>query len=117
MTNSILDILVAPWTSRVVFTAVRLKIFTILSSETMTVEDIASRCGAVPNFLKILLDACVSMKLMLSRHGNYMNSHLSQVYLVEGAPKYVGDFIDLQISLSHPVYPFNHLRRISKNLV
>lgn len=96
MRCSIYDLLVAPWTACVVFTATRLKIFTILSNKIMTVEEISSICKASPHILKALLDACVSMELIISKDGKYMNSHFSKVYLVEGKPHYIGDFIEFQ---------------------
>ena len=95
MRDSILDILVAPWTTCVVSAAIRLRVFTILSNRAMTAEEIASNCGAVPHLLKALLDACVSMGLIVSQNDKYMNSHFSRVYFVEGEPHYVGDFIEL----------------------
>ena len=95
MRNSISDLLIAPWTTCVVFTAIRLKIFTILSNEMMTVEELSSSCKAIPHLLKPVLDVCVSMGLIDLQNDKYMNSHFSRVYLVEGNPFYVGDFIQL----------------------
>jgi 2-polyprenyl-3-methyl-5-hydroxy-6-metoxy-1,4-benzoquinol methylase len=95
MLNSISDLLIAPWTTCVVFTAIRLKIFTILSNEMMTVEELSSKCRAIPHLLKPVLDVFVSLGLMDLQNDKYMNSHFSRVYLVEGEPRYVGDFIKL----------------------
>ncbi|MFQ6084429.1 MAG: methyltransferase [Candidatus Aminicenantia bacterium] len=100
MRNTISDLLIAPWTTCVLFTAIRLKTFSILSNREMTAEEISSSCGAVPRLLKALLDACDSMGLVISKNGKYMNSHFSKVYLVEGKPHYVGDLIELQYSES-----------------
>lgn len=96
MKDSILDVLVAPWTTCVVFTAIRLRIFTVLSNRMMTVENLSSECNTIPRLLKPLLDACVSMGLLVSQNDNYMNSHFSRVYFVEGKSRYVGDLIQLQ---------------------
>jgi len=95
MLNSISDLLIAPWATRVVFTAIRLKLFTILANERLTVEELSSKCRAIPHLLKPVLDACVSMGLADLLDDRYMNSHFSHVYLVEGKPRYVGDFIQL----------------------
>lgn len=62
----------------------------------MTVEELSSKCGAIPHRLKPLLDVCVSMGLMVLQNRRYMNSPFSRVYLVEGEPLYVGDLIQLQ---------------------
>lgn len=42
MMNSIFNLLIAPWTTHVVFTAIRLKLFTNLADKTKTVEEISS---------------------------------------------------------------------------
>lgn len=94
--NSVFDLIVVPWKSRVIFVAVRLKIFTILSKKELTVEELAKECEAVPYLLKALLDACVSMDLIEYQNDLYKNSQFSQEYLVEGESHYVGDLIQLQ---------------------
>jgi SAM-dependent methyltransferase len=96
MKNSVNDLLVAPWKTCVVFTAIRLNIFTILSKEMMSAEEVASNCEAAPYLLKALLDACVSMGLLIFKDDKYINSDFSKTYLVEEAPQYVGDLIKLQ---------------------
>ena len=95
MKVSISDILLAPWTTGVITTAIRLKIFSILSDLELTVEEVASKCEAIPNFLKPLLDACNSLKILEFENGKYRNSHFSLVYFVEGQRFYVGDFLKL----------------------
>lgn len=100
MKYSISDLLIAPWTTCVVFTAVRLKIFTILSDKMMTAEELSSNCRATPHLLEPLLDACVSLGLLDLQNEKYINSHFSRVYLVEGQPRYVGDLIQLQYNES-----------------
>jgi len=96
MNNSIYNLIVAPWASQVVFTANRLKVFTRLGDQLLTVEEIAFRCGAIVPLLKPLFEACVCLRLLEQHHHQYQNSHFSRVYLVEGAPLYVGDLIELQ---------------------
>ncbi|MGB6033937.1 MAG: methyltransferase [Bacteroidota bacterium] len=100
MLTSVSDLLVAPWTNAVVSTAVRLDVFSICSGSLMTVDGIASRCGALPNRLERLLDACSAMGFLVRKDGKYMNTHFSSVYFVEGEPLYVGDLIKLQYNES-----------------
>lgn len=90
-----MDTLFAPWTNRVLVTAVRLRIFTILADQGMTVEDLSSRMGAKTQYLKPFLDACASLDLLLHKDGKYRNSQFSQDHLVEGNPSYVGDFLKM----------------------
>lgn len=94
--NTILDLTFSPWTMNTFFTANRLKIFTLLAEKEMTVEDIASLSAAIPRFLAGLLDACVAMGLLRQKDGRYGNTHLSDTYLVEGRPLFLGDIIDVQ---------------------
>ena len=101
MRISVADLLMAPWTVQVVFTAVRLNLFTILAERTMTVEEIASQCGATPNRLESLLNVCASMGLVVLEEGKYFNSHFSRIHLVEGEPRYVGDFIKHQHDIAN----------------
>ena len=96
MENTIYNLISAPWKTHVVFTAVRLKIFTILSNKKMTVKEIASECGGITVPLKPLLDACVCMGLLAFKNWKYINSHFSQVCLVEGESLYIGNLIELQ---------------------
>jgi len=91
--KSLMDTLLSPWTNRVLFTAVRLRIFTILADQSMTVEEISSGMETATQHLKPFLDACTSLDLLLYQDGKYRNSQFSQVHLVEGKPGYIGDFI------------------------
>ena len=99
--NSLFELMVAPWKTRVVFTAVELDIFTLLSNKALHVEEMASQCGAVPELLKFLLDALISMNLLNLRNDGYENTSFSQTYLVEGQPQYIGDILQLQNDESH----------------
>ncbi len=96
MTDSIFDLITAPWKTHVVFAAVRLNLFTTLSDTSMNVRQLASKCDTIPRVLKPLLDSCVSMGLLNLKNDEYTNSHFSRVYLKEGGPYYVGDLIKLQ---------------------
>jgi predicted nicotinamide N-methyase len=95
MKGTISDILLAPWITGVITTAIRLKIFSILSDRELAVEEIALKCEALPDRLKPLLDACVSLGFLEFENDKYKNSHFSLVYFVEGQRFYVGDFLKL----------------------
>lgn len=95
MKGTISDILLAPWITGVITTAIRLRIFSILSDQQLTVEEIASKCEAIPDRLKPLLDACVSLDFLGFESDKYRNSHFSLIYFVERQRFYVGDFLKL----------------------
>jgi SAM-dependent methyltransferase len=93
--NSISDLIAQPWSTFVLFAAVRLKLFSILGDREMRVEEIGGACGAPTHMLRALLDACVAMGLFTRQGDRYVNTPFSLVYLVEGKPFYMGDFFDL----------------------
>ena len=95
MNTDLSNILLAPWINGVLVTAIRLKVFTILNDRELTLAEIALECGAVPERLKPLLDACVCLGLLEFRDRTYRNAHLGAVYFVEGNPYYIGDFLKL----------------------
>jgi len=95
METNISDILLAPWKTGVITTAIRLSVFTVLSDKELTVDEIASKCTANPDRLKLLLDACNSLGFLEFKNGRYKNAHFSLVYFVEGGRFYVGDFLKI----------------------
>ncbi len=96
MNDSIMDLMTAPWRMHVVFAAVRLNLFSVLSDKSMTAGEIASRCGADLRILQFLLDALVSMEFLTVSKDSYSNAGFSRRYLVAGEPRYIGDLVKLQ---------------------
>lgn len=95
MKGTISDILLAPWITGIITAAIRLRIFSLLSDQELTLDVIASKCEAIPDRLKPLLNACVSLGFLEFENDKYRNSHFSLVYFVEGQRFYVGDFLKL----------------------
>lgn len=95
MKTTISDILLAPWKTGVLITAIRLNVFSILSDQELTVEELSSKCDANPNRLKPLLDACISLGFLEFANKKYKNSYFSLIYFVEGQRCYVGDFVKI----------------------
>lgn len=95
MENSIFDLVTAPWKTAILNTAVRLKIFTVLSDRQMSAGELAARTNANEVILQAVLNALACMGLLQVQADKYKNSHLSRIYFVEGEPYYVGDFIQL----------------------
>ena len=118
--KSPIETLLAPWTNRVLFTAVRLRIFTILADQGMTVDEISPGMGTTTGHLEPFLDACTSLDLLLYRDGQYQNSQFSQDHLVEGKPGYIGDLKravsehqNSPIQVFYPLYPL-HLCKLCR---
>jgi len=95
MNNSILDLVIAPWKTAVLNTAIRLNIFTVLSDRQVSAKELADQTNANEVFLQAVLNALVCMGLLQLEKDGYQNSHLSRIYFIEGEPYYVGDFIQL----------------------
>jgi SAM-dependent methyltransferase len=89
-------LITAPWSTMVIFTAVRLNLFTILKDKYMTVNEIAVETNTHPHILEAVLRASESLGLLNGEQGSYGNTAFSLKYLVEGEPNYVGDLIKLQ---------------------
>ena len=73
MKTDIFDILLAPWKTGVIVTAIRLNIFSTLSDKELTVDEVASLCYTKPDRLKSLLDACISLGILEFENNKYKN--------------------------------------------
>ena len=74
--------------SAVLFAAVELGIFTAVADKPLGAADVARACGADPDRLRYLLEACVAEGL-LSRDGDsYTNTPVTEAFLVRGRPAY-----------------------------
>jgi hypothetical protein len=100
MKNSIFDLVIAPWKTAILNTAIRLKVFTVLSDQQLSAEELAAQTNANEVFLEAILNALVCMGLLQFQKDTYNNSHLSRIYFIEGSPYYIGDFIQLLINES-----------------
>ena len=76
--------------SRVLLTAVELKIFTVLDKHMMTSDEVAKKINADSGATDRLMNALCSMGLLKKVHGKFYNSDLSSKYLVEGKPEFMG---------------------------
>jgi len=79
--------------ARVLHTANKLDIFTILSEKEMSGEQICQKIKSQTEMTEKLLIACVAMGLLERHEGQYKNTHLAQKYLVQGQELYQGDII------------------------
>ena len=61
MNEVLVRLLTAPWTTMVVFTALRLDLFSLLKGSNMTSAEIAAESDTHPDILEALLRACEGM--------------------------------------------------------
>ena len=80
--------------SRVLFIAMRLDVFTLLSRSSMSANSVASIAGSGPDMTERLLIACCSLGLLKCNGGVYENTGLAGKYLVKGGAHFLGAWID-----------------------
>lgn len=83
----------------VVMAANKLDFFTAIGEESLSAEEIASRCDAHPRATRTLLDACVALGVLEKKEGLYGNSPEALQSLVRGKPAFIGDGIAHQHDL------------------
>ncbi|MFQ5588843.1 MAG: class I SAM-dependent methyltransferase [Nitrospiria bacterium] len=92
---AVMQIASSYWQSKVLHTAVRLDVFTLLKDGPLTANQLAKKCKADKRGLEILLIAVVSLGLLKQSGGKYRNSRLSNTFLVKGAKKFQGGIVGM----------------------
>ncbi len=88
--------------SCILFAASDLGIFDCLNRTTSaTAETVAAECNLDRRGARLLLDACVALKLLAKTNNTYANTPESQTFLVSGSPAYLGG----AIRYNRDVYP------------
>ena len=77
--------------SRVLLSAIELKIFTVLDKHMMTSENVSEKIDADPRATDRLLNALCGIAILKKVKGKFYNSDLSSKYLVEGKPEFMGN--------------------------
>lgn len=85
----LMELATGHYRSKVLFVATNLKIFTLLSKNSMTLDEITDELNIETRPASMLLNACVALKLLEKKDGLYSNSPTAELYLVEGNPKYM----------------------------
>ena len=91
----VMQVASAYWQSKVLHTAVRLDLFSLLAQGPLTVSQLAVKCNADKRGLEILLIATVSMGLLNQTGGLYRNTALSNTFLVKGSKKFQGGIVSM----------------------
>ncbi len=73
--------------AQVLFTAVRLDLFTRLAAGERSAEEVAADLGADPRGVRILLDASTALGLLDKRDGRYRNGEIARRHLAPDAPE------------------------------
>jgi predicted O-methyltransferase YrrM len=88
--------------ARVLMAANHLDFFTAIGEESLSADEVASRCRTHPRSTRMLLNACVALGFLEKQDELYRNSPEALESLVHGKPTYIGDAIAHQEDLWEP---------------
>lgn len=81
------------WETKILLTAVRLDVFSVLNGKPKTAAETAARVGAHEPTLVLLLNALVAMGLLMKSARLYGNSGTAEAHLVRHSPQYIGHLL------------------------
>ena len=82
------ELSVAFQSSRLLLTAIELRLFTLLGTEALKSDEIAARAGTDPQATDRLLNALGALHLLLKRNGQFRNTPEGLRYLVDSSLEY-----------------------------
>lgn len=83
------------WETKILLTAVKLELFTVLADGQLAGADVAARLQADERIVTMLLNALVAMRVLTKVDKDYANSPVARAHLVKGRPGYVGHLLSL----------------------
>lgn len=86
-------------TSCILDAAIRLDFFTHIDRGCASAQEIAAAAQASLRGTRALLDALASLSLLTKQEGRYALTPLSQTYLVQGKPFYLGKLVEVEQGL------------------
>ena len=95
-------ILIAPIQSKLLLTGIELKVFNHLG-EPKTADAVAAAIGSHPENTRLFFDGLAACDLLLKKNGLYQNTAVTQEFLVEVSPTYIGEFLANQLQWHTPV--------------
>jgi predicted O-methyltransferase YrrM len=100
--ENLYGVLIAPIRSKLLLTGIEMKVFNHLS-EPKTADAVAEAIGTHPENTRLFLDGLAACDLIRKKGGLYQNTAVTQEFLVEGSPTYLGEFFASQIEWHKPV--------------
>ena len=83
------------WASKTLAAAVELDLFTRLSGNPVTVDQLCETLEIQPRPAEMLLSGCAALGLLETVDGRFANSPLAEQYLVRGRPYYFGGVVTM----------------------
>jgi len=87
----IMELATAYWASRCLLVANRVGVFRALADGPLPAEAVAAALGLAPRPTRLFLKACVGLGLLVEDERGFRNDPASQLFLVPGAPTFLGD--------------------------
>jgi len=81
------------WETKILLTAVRLNVFSVLDGKPKTAAEVAAKIGAHEPTLVLLLNALVAMRLLTKTAEFYGNTTTADAHLVRHSPQYIGHLL------------------------
>lgn len=103
--------LIGPIRSKLLLTGIELKVFNHLS-EPKSAEAVAEVIGTHPVNTKLFLDGLAASDLLEKNDGLYQNTAVTQTFLTEGSPTFLGQMFTLQAQMWDPA--LNDLSKLIK---
>jgi SAM-dependent methyltransferase len=86
------EILIEPIKTKLLMTGIELKVFNQLS-EARPADAVAEAIGTHPVNTRLFLDGLAASDLLVKKNGLYRNTPVTQAFLTEGTPTYVGGLL------------------------
>lgn len=83
------------WETKILLTAIKLDLFTILHDYALTCEELASRYHFDSRALGLLMHALVAMRVLVKEEEQFSNTSVAQKHLVKTNPEYIGHLLIL----------------------
>ena len=93
--ESILEVGLGFWPSKVLLSAVEMELFTDLAKGPQSLESIQGRHGLHPRSGRDFLDALVALGFLLRAGGEYSNTPATDTFLDKHKPSYIGGVLEM----------------------
>lgn len=105
--ESILQIGLGFWPSKILLSAVEMELFTELAKGPQALDQLRGRLGLHPRSARDFLDALVALGFLQRSNGSYSNTPATETFLDKHKPSYVGGILEMA---NHRLYGYwNHL--------
>lgn len=83
------------WETKILLTAVKLDLFSVIDAKPKTAVEVAQKIGADARTLELLLNALVATGVLTKDGDRFANTSIAQTHLVKTSPSYIGHLLML----------------------